>query len=232
MRWRFVSLLRITTYIENRRFWGKKTMAIQGSIWTNRQASDVDGPSRPSAVPGKAVGRPSGPERSFRGHRVRTGGTLAGTAGRYVLQRNKRRRRRHCHLPGMTASGTVLGTGCVKLTLSQTSNGQKTSIAADERGIPSDRVSVGGLDTATAGELEPSLRREDLPGRKSATTVSWNRVYVHTICLAGSRLPRRELKQRSPGPFRRALPPMAPVRQYILPPDRNICRFENTLSEN
>ena len=136
---------------------GRLEIAVKGI------RDDINGSKRPSAASGKAVERPSGGERTFRGGKVRT-------AGKYVLQRNKRRRRGHRQWLGMSGSKSTLGTEDVRKRLSFASNGQKTSIAADERGIPSDKVSVGDLDTAIAGELKPSIRIEDLPGRKPTTT--------------------------------------------------------------
>ena len=156
-------MLRITTYVENRRIWGRKSMTVQCRIYKNRGASGIDGPSRRLGVPEMAVDGPSGGERTFRGRRVRT-------AGRYVLQRNTRRRKGHKQQMGMSGNRGLFEARDVRKRLSFASNEQKTSIAANKRGTPSDKVSVGGLDKATVGELEPSLCREDLPGRKPTTT--------------------------------------------------------------
>ena len=124
----------------------------------------VSGQKRHFPASEKAVECPSGDDRTFMGHRVRT-------AGRYVLQRNKRRRRGHKQQLGMTGMKSVFETGDVKYRLSQTRNEQKTSIAANKQGSRADRVSVGGLDKAIVGGPEPRVRVDSSPGRTTTRGV-------------------------------------------------------------
>ena len=139
-------------------------MTVQCRIYKNRGASGIDGPSRRLGVPEMAVDGPSGGERTFRGRRVRT-------AGRYVLQRNTRRRKGHKQQMGMSGNRGLFEARDVRKRLSFASNEQKTSIAANKQGSRADRVSVGGLDKAIVGGPEPRVRVDSSPGRTTTRGV-------------------------------------------------------------